>query len=492
MSRIIIFVILVSCTTIPKDSKPHDLDIVVESHLKAYDTAREFLKERIKVGKAVTRDEWESLLAKQAIPANQKLLAQIDQRHKLAIAQAKETARQSSLFSLAKVRQDDLVEKFCAEIPKGGALHLHPSGMIHKEPLRKLMVRVNPKVSRKIIEDLIKSGAGNLYPGELDFLNDLPPTPYIDLSPEQQERMVGLFFLPQGAHPFSRFEAVFNFTSLIHKADFDAKRVYYSYFTALAKEQGIFYQELSKGMKANPDGLAYYDELALWLEKEHGVRTNFLMSYGRWASAKRHFQKTAELIKQDIPPRVVGVNMVGYEAHEPLLEKGQGLYGQLLLHPDRPIHTSAHVGEHGDPRNLRDAMIMKIERLGHGVLLADQVLELEIARRLGVVIETSVLSNLKLGVIEDVAEHPFLKFLRLGLRVSLSTDDEGIFRTNINQECQAAILYTDIEYSELKEVFENSLHTAFLEEQEKSELIEKLKERFKDFEKSWLMKLKSL
>ena len=111
---------------------------------------------------------------------------------------------------------------------------------------------------------------------------------------------------------------------------------------------------------------------------------------------------------------------------------------------------------------------------------------LEYARRKQLPIEINLHSNLKLQSIRDYSEHPFLLYLRLGLPVSLSTDDEGILETNISNEFAIAIENTDISYAELKQLAYNSITTSFASEDVKKQLIADLDTRFKVFEEKWL------
>ena len=144
-----------------------------------------------------------------------------------------------------------------------------------------------------------------------------------------------------------------------------------------------------------------------------------------------------------------------------------------------------HAGELGDPKNVRDAIIFGVQRIGHGNKLKLNPLYLEYARRKEIAIETNLTSNFILGVEENIDTHPFLDFLRLGLKVSLSTDDEGIFNTDISKECTIALRRDDLTYFELKQMFVNSIETAFLEKDIRDELLKKLNHDFSKFEANW-------
>jgi adenosine deaminase len=183
-----------------------------------------------------------------------------------------------------------------------------------------------------------------------------------------------------------------------------------------------------------------------------------------------------------------GVDLVGNESDSPALTAAHPVYRAVhnrnATHPSEVLHLTMHAGEFGAPENPRDAILMGAERIGHAVKLDQDGVTTEYAARNHFPIEANPLSNLRLGVVPSIARHPFLKQLRLGMRVSLSTDDEGIFDTNISQECATVVGGTDITYNELKQMSFNSLETAFLPEERKERLRQQLEHDFVSFEAS--------
>ena len=192
---------------------------------------------------------------------------------------------------------------------------------------------------------------------------------------------------------------------------------------------------------------------------------------------------------------IVGIDMRADESKHPALEKGQNAYGPLLAARKKGVthlRATMHAGELGLKENVRDAIVMGVDRIGHGVKLQEDPVTLEYAVRkceqnpehcLG--IEANLISNLRLKVVDSIEKHPFLDFLRLGLRVSLATDNEGIFHSSISEECLQAVQHTDVEYSELKQMAMNSLLSSFLLDGKREELLAQLRKSFQEFELDW-------
>lgn len=85
-------------------------------------------------------------------------------------------------------------------------------------------------------------------------------------------------------------------------------------------------------------------------------------------------------------------------------------------------------------------------------------------RRRKILIEACPISNYLLLKL-PLEKHPFLKWMRMGIPVSLNTDDAGIFGSDITEEFTRAVLsHPDITWDEVKQLARNSLEYAFVDE----------------------------
>jgi len=209
-------------------------------------------------------------------------------------------------------------------------------------------------------------------------------------------------------------------------------------------------------------------------------------------------QTMIEALKNSTPgelPTVVGIDLLAEENSNSALEKAQSIYipiydawknkGTIELGG-----MTMHAGEHGEDygsHNVRDAIIMGCTRIGHGTLLYDEPIFLEYNRRKQVPMVQNLAANWRLNVIEEdkIEKHPFIEMLRLGVPLTLSTDDEGMFHTDIANECEIAILNSDIQYSELKQLSYNSVTASFANSTVKESLLSELDAKFESFEASY-------
>lgn len=386
---------------------------------------------------------------------------------------------------------------FCEQLPKGGMLHVHPWGSISRLGVEHLFSVVNPTIlPRRLHAQYASPGAaGSLYPEELAFLLDLhqrygEKVAYASLRENDRYRLRELLFLTSGTHPFSRFESIFHLMRDWFQTNpaIDAERLVQEDIFPRAKAQRVDYLEISNSIRPTPEWVRSLENWARGVESQYGLTVRWLASFARGNSPDVMKERAFQLLALPTSPVLLGVNLVADETFAPALEQGQMLYlpvQSAVTAGTSSLRRTMHAGELGDPRNVRDALLLGSERIGHGVNLIHDRVTLELARRQKTPVEVNLTSNLRLRVVEDLKSHPFLYFLRLGLRVSLSTDDEGILGTDINNECVTAITYSDLNYKELRDMSLNSLETAFAPHAIIDPLRKKLLADLAAFESAW-------
>jgi adenosine deaminase len=135
-------------------------------------------------------------------------------------------------------------------------------------------------------------------------------------------------------------------------------------------------------------------------------------------------------------PGVVGIDLAGgpSPAQKFALDDYAPAFRRAL---DMGLGRTVHAGEGRPPDEIRRAVqLLHAQRIGHGTTLLDdpQVLELVLAR--GITIEACLTSNLHTGAIAAVAAHPLPRWLALGVRACINTDNtllSGVTSTSEHQ-----------------------------------------------------------
>lgn len=172
---------------------------------------------------------------------------------------------------------------------------------------------------------------------------------------------------------------------------------------------------------------------------------------------------------------LVGVNFVQAEDGViSLRDYHQQMQIFNYLHALYPkVNIALHAGELApsavEPDNLRfhirDAILTgHAQRIGHGVDIGyeDEAADtLKILHDKQIPVEINLTSN---EAILNIAgeQHPFMYYLFHEVPVVLSTDDEGILRTDLTREYVKAVMTYDLSYSDLKQINRNALTYSFL------------------------------
>lgn len=95
---------------------------------------------------------------------------------------------------------------------------------------------------------------------------------------------------------------------------------------------------------------------------------------------------------------------------------------------DLGLHAVAHAGEEGPPEYITEALdVLGAERIDHGVACLESSLLVARLRGERVPLTVCPLSNVRLGVVDTLAEHPLPAMLREGLMVTINSDDPAYF-----------------------------------------------------------------
>jgi adenosine deaminase len=180
-----------------------------------------------------------------------------------------------------------------------------------------------------------------------------------------------------------------------------------------------------------------------------------------------------ELASSD--PRFVGLNLVmpedwyvpthDFNLHMSMMDYLHGLYPK--------VHIALHAGEIAaglvKPEDLTFHIRASVERghaerIGHGVSVMQEKDPMELLKEMAarnVLVEINLTSN---DQILDVSgpNHPLPVYMKYGVPVALSTDDEGVARSDMTHEYLRAVEDFHLTYAEMKRMTRQSLEHSFL------------------------------
>ncbi|GGG62950.1 adenine deaminase [Kocuria dechangensis] len=135
------------------------------------------------------------------------------------------------------------------------------------------------------------------------------------------------------------------------------------------------------------------------------------------------------------------------------------------------LHVVAHAGEEAGPDYVREALdVLRVERVDHGIqCLQDPALvERLVAER--VPLTVCPFSNVRLRVVGELADHPVLRMLELGLFVSVNSDDPAYFGGYVGDNFQGLRDALGLTDEQAETLARNSVDASFATEERKRAL----------------------
>lgn len=194
-------------------------------------------------------------------------------------------------------------------------------------------------------------------------------------------------------------------------------------------------------------------------EARHGLTSCLIMSFLRHLSEDEAFATLAEA-----GPWLGQITAVGLDSselgHPP--EKFARVFARARA---LGLKLVAHAGEEGPPAYVAGALdALGVDRIDHGNrALEDAALVARLAAS-GITLTVCPLSNLKLCVIGDLAEHPIDRMLALGLHATVNSDDPAYFGGYIADNYRVVAKARDLSRADLAVLARNSLTGSFLPE----------------------------
>jgi adenosine deaminase len=143
-----------------------------------------------------------------------------------------------------------------------------------------------------------------------------------------------------------------------------------------------------------------------------------------------HSIAVAELAARYAEHGVIGFGVGGDETGCPAEE----LRPAFHLAARHGLRLLPHAGETSSAENVWDALILRPDRIGHGIRAAEDPRLLEELARRQIPLDVSLTSNVLTAAVPSYAEHPLGRILAAGVPVTLNTDDPAFFRTTLAQE----------------------------------------------------------
>ena len=132
------------------------------------------------------------------------------------------------------------------------------------------------------------------------------------------------------------------------------------------------------------------------------------------------------------------------------------------------LGSAPHAGEIAGPASIWSAVSdLQADRIGHGVRSIEDPHLLAYLKDHQITLEVNPTSNVCLKVYRSIDQHPFIHLLRMGLSVTVNSDDPPLFSTTLTQEFEKLTDAFGLTTDDLRSLSLNALRSSFLSAEER-------------------------
>ncbi len=181
--------------------------------------------------------------------------------------------------------------------------------------------------------------------------------------------------------------------------------------------------------------------------------------------------KLAELTVAYKGRGVVGFDLAGQEDHYPAKDHKDAFF----LIRSNNINCTVHAGEAWGPGSIKQALhVLSTHRIGHGTRLKEDGDLLNYVNDHRVPLECCISSNVHVGTVPSIEQHPIRFYFDIGLRVTINTDNMLMSATTVSKEILLAHTKLGFTKKDIESILVMGFKSAFLPYAERKNLLIKV------------------
>lgn len=251
-------------------------------------------------------------------------------------------------------------------------------------------------------------------------------------------------------------------------------RAVYELYQDLAKQNVKYAEVRFAPSKHILGGLSYDEVIEAAIEgltnakQSFDIDGNLILCCMRGNDNENENIQTVQAAKRFLNKGVCALDLAGAEA----LFKTENFENIFKMAQNFNIPFTIHAGEADGPESIRKALEFGAKRIGHGVRCTEdpELVQELIAKKIP--LEICPISNLQTQAVQ--VPHPIDQLYHKGLCVTVSTDNNTVSNTNILEEYEYILKYTNLTIDDLINMNINAAYNIFGTEKEKMDLVNRI------------------
>ena len=240
-------------------------------------------------------------------------------------------------------------------------------------------------------------------------------------------------------------------------------------------ESGLVYAEIRFAPQLHlQKGLTQEEVVTAALEglSRGKLDASLILCCMRGAENREENIETVRLVGKYLGKGVCAVDLAGAEALFP----NENFLDVLEYARSLSLPMTLHAGEALGADSVSSAIALGADRIGHGVRSIENAELLRILAEKKIALELCPTSNMNTRVFETLADYPIRTFLNAGVMITINTDNISVSATSLANEYQKIADTFSLTEEEFSALAINSARATFLAENEKTALVERIKD----------------
>jgi len=250
-------------------------------------------------------------------------------------------------------------------------------------------------------------------------------------------------------------------------------------------EENIRYSEVIFTPYTHRDHVPFDEQLAAInrarkrAEADYGICIGLVPDWSRQMRPIEDSLHVADWAVENMSHGIIGLGLGGPEVDNP-----PEIFSRTFERArEAGLPGLPHAGETEGPRSIWGAInALSAVRIGHGVRCLEDPELVAFLREKQIPLDVSPTSNVCLGVVPTMADHPLPKLLDEGLLVTINSDDPPMFDTTLTDEYLRIVETFDFTKEDIKRFVMNGIRSSLLPPDAQQSLEKNVRVQFVELE----------